>query len=190
MAHHDAPSPNLSISSQPGIEETPVASISGSLYKKTRDGRWQRRWFQTNGFYLIYYKSKKMEKVLAALYLPQVGEISLVTEPGEQSEALFSMELDNRIYTLRGKDKEEAQRWVDILRKLRDQGAEATSRYSAQVGEGRMQSFNIDNSLSTTNSSMTPETATVGKAKLLNNESNATWVKSSKLWCTWCCCFK
>jgi hypothetical protein len=32
------------------------AVLSGYLYKKTRDGRWQRRWFETNGTYLTYYK--------------------------------------------------------------------------------------------------------------------------------------
>lgn len=36
------------------------AVLSGYLYKKTRDGRWQRRWFETNGVYLTYYKVKQM----------------------------------------------------------------------------------------------------------------------------------
>lgn len=36
------------------IDEEPV--LSGYLHKKTRDGRWQRRWFETNGVYLTYYK--------------------------------------------------------------------------------------------------------------------------------------
>ena len=40
--------------------------MSGYLYKKTRDDRWQKRWFETNGVYLTYYKSRKMEKLLAA----------------------------------------------------------------------------------------------------------------------------
>lgn len=26
------------------------------LQKKTRDGRWQKRWFETNGCFLTYYK--------------------------------------------------------------------------------------------------------------------------------------
>lgn len=36
------------------------AVLSGYLYKKTRDGRWQRRWFETNGTYLTYYKVNKL----------------------------------------------------------------------------------------------------------------------------------
>ena len=27
------------------------------LQKKTRDGRWQKRWFETNGCFLTYYKA-------------------------------------------------------------------------------------------------------------------------------------
>mmetsp|Transcript_96747 Transcript_96747/g.276257 ORF Transcript_96747/g.276257 Transcript_96747/m.276257 type:complete len:158 (+) Transcript_96747:742-1215(+) len=52
--------------------------VHGYLYKKTRDGRWQKRWFETNGCFLTYYKNKKMTKLLAALNLPQVGEITLL----------------------------------------------------------------------------------------------------------------
>jgi hypothetical protein len=52
--------------------------IHGYLFKKTRDGRWQKRWFETNGCFLTYYKNKKMAKLLAALNLPQVGDIKLL----------------------------------------------------------------------------------------------------------------
>ena len=30
----------------------PETAMSGYLNKKTRDGRWQKRWFETNGVYL------------------------------------------------------------------------------------------------------------------------------------------
>ncbi|KAK7254394.1 phytanoyl-CoA dioxygenase [Aureococcus anophagefferens] len=129
--------------------------IQGYLYKKTRDGRWraparargpgaraaaaapaapprararrrQKRWFETTGCFLTYYKSKKMTKLLAALNLPQapgpassalgsarprstrapqVGEIKLVTDPaGEDAEdkgKLFSIHLNDRDYLLK-----------------------------------------------------------------------------------------
>lgn len=29
---------------------------AGYLFKKTRDGKWQKRWFETNGCFLTYYK--------------------------------------------------------------------------------------------------------------------------------------
>lgn len=100
-------------------------SMSGYLYKKTKDGRWQKRWFETNGIYLTYYKTRKMEKLLAALSLPQVGEIKVLKEGDEVG--LFSIELNTRIYTLRAKTNEEAQEWVDSLKRLREQGASTTS---------------------------------------------------------------
>lgn len=68
-------------------------SLSGYLYKKTRDGRWQKRWFETSGVYLTYYKSKKMEKLLAALSLPQVGGIRIISadEDPEKIEGLCAV---------------------------------------------------------------------------------------------------
>ncbi len=98
--------------------------MSGYLYKKTRDDRWQKRWFETNGVYLTYYKSRKMEKLLAALSLPQVGEIRLVPpeEDPEHQNGLFTLELNTRIYTLRAKSDQEAQLWVNTLNKLRLDG--------------------------------------------------------------------
>lgn len=51
-------------------------------------------------------KSKKMEKLLAALNLPQVGEIRLVDPDDESYEeendgSLFTIELNDRIYTMK-----------------------------------------------------------------------------------------
>lgn len=103
--------------------------MSGYLYKKTRDDRWQKRWFETNGVYLTYYKSRKMEKLLAALSLPQVGEIKLVPpeEDPEHQSGLFTLELNTRIYTLRAKSDQEAQLWVNTLNKLRLEGLGGSS---------------------------------------------------------------
>jgi hypothetical protein len=53
--------------------------MRGYLFKKTRDGKWQKRWFETNGCFLTYYK-KQGQKLLAALNLPQVGTIALMGE--------------------------------------------------------------------------------------------------------------
>mmetsp|Transcript_10164 Transcript_10164/g.9105 ORF Transcript_10164/g.9105 Transcript_10164/m.9105 type:complete len:201 (-) Transcript_10164:24-626(-) len=171
--------------------------ISGYLYKKTRDGRWQRRWFETNGFYLTYYKSKKMDKLLAALSLTQVGEITLLSPTAmiqdssntNINEGLFTIELNNRIYTLRAKDNQEAEKWVNILSKLRDQGA-ALARISISAaidGTNRMHSFHITKSnrnSSDGNSNSTPLSSQE------NNNISATWIKSGKYFCTWCCCVK
>jgi len=45
--------------------------------KKSTAGDWQKRYFETNGCFLTYYKSQKMSKLLAALSLPQVGDIRI-----------------------------------------------------------------------------------------------------------------
>lgn len=145
-------------------------AISGYLQKKTRDGRWQKRWFETNGVYLTYYKSRKMEKLLAALSLPQVGEIKLVPadlDP-EHLDGLFTIELNTRIYTLRAKSDEEAKEWVRILGKLRRDGIQNASK-----------------------SPMTqPASSTFSEATLSTRKSDSTnnteWIKSGKMWCGCC----
>jgi hypothetical protein len=115
-----------------GIVEGTVSKdgigMTGYLYKKTRDGRWQRRWFETNGVYLTYYKSRKVEKLLAALSLPQVGEIRMLDE--EEETGLFCIELNSRTYTLRAKSNEEAKAWVTVLQTLRLQGDQPVARKS------------------------------------------------------------
>jgi hypothetical protein len=109
------------------------SAMSGYLYKKTRDDRWQKRWFETNGVYLTYYKSRKMEKLLAALSLPQVGEIKLISqdEDPERQNGLFTLELNTRIYTLRAKSDAEAELWVSTLNKLRKDGISPSAMHNA-----------------------------------------------------------
>ncbi|RYG62841.1 hypothetical protein EON64_17115, partial [archaeon] len=109
------------------MQQAEENTISGYLYKRTRDGRWQKRWFETNGVYLTYYKSRKMEKLLAALSLPQVGEIKVVLpeQDAEKQEGLFSIELNTRVYILRAKSSAEADQWVSTLNKLRQDGLQA-----------------------------------------------------------------
>lgn len=46
--------------------------ICGSLQKLGRNGKWQMRWFETDGECLSYYKSNKRNKLLATLDLAKV----------------------------------------------------------------------------------------------------------------------
>ncbi len=73
-----------------------------------------------------------MEKLLAALSLPQVGDIRLVdaAEDNENQVGLFSLELNTRVYTLRAKSHEEAVVWVTTLTKLRAEGINAAVQQS------------------------------------------------------------
>lgn len=66
------------MSSQDGSSSSGTPTkMSGYLMKKSTAGDWQKRYFETNGCFLTYYKSQKMSKLLAALSLPQVGDIRL-----------------------------------------------------------------------------------------------------------------
>ena len=103
-----------------------IPSTSGYLMKLTRDGRWQKRWFETNGCFLTYYRNKKMEQLLAALNLFEVGDIVMATrEDGIDAEFLnktFSIQLPSRKYYLRAKDEETASHWVNVLKELHATG--------------------------------------------------------------------
>lgn len=62
------------------VSEGNSLQIRGYLLKKSKEGAWQKRFFETNGSYLTYYKTKRMTKLLAALSLADVGDISVVSE--------------------------------------------------------------------------------------------------------------
>lgn len=57
------------------------AVISGYLQKLGRNGKWQTRWFETDGECLSYYKSRKRTKLLATLDLEKVSRSCLVSGP-------------------------------------------------------------------------------------------------------------
>lgn len=97
--------------------------ISGYLLKQSKEGVWQKRYFETNGTFLTYYKSKKMTKLLAALNMPNVGEITLVGNINDNlgEGVIFQLELKDRNYVLRAKDMAEAQRWIRGLTVIRNE---------------------------------------------------------------------
>ena len=67
------PTTTLLNSSEPYLDEdelTPL--IYGYLHKLGRNGHWQKRFFETNGERLTYYKSGKRTKALAMLDLCKV----------------------------------------------------------------------------------------------------------------------
>lgn len=97
--------------------------INGYLHKQTRDGRWQKRWFETNGSFLTYYKTKKMENLLAGVNLEQVGDIVMISRdhPADErkSGCMFSIVLTDRDYLLKAAKPEDAQTWVGTLNELK-----------------------------------------------------------------------
>ncbi|CEG46450.1 hypothetical protein PHYSODRAFT_262765 [Plasmopara halstedii] len=97
-----------------GMENFRTEEVRGYLFKKTREGKWQKRWFETNGCFLTYYK-KQGQKLLAALNLPQVGAITLLQEDHVDGPGLFTIELNERVYTIKSRSHDEAAFWVDAL---------------------------------------------------------------------------
>jgi hypothetical protein len=71
-----------------------------------------------------------MEKLLAALSLPQVGDIRLIpaSEDPEKKDGLFALELNTRVYTLRAKSEAEAILWVNTLTQIRQQGLNSAAQ--------------------------------------------------------------
>uniref|UniRef100_M4C4Z0 PH domain-containing protein n=1 Tax=Hyaloperonospora arabidopsidis (strain Emoy2) TaxID=559515 RepID=M4C4Z0_HYAAE len=121
-----APSPSNKIDTT-GASNFRTEEIRGYLMKKTREGKWQKRWFETNGCFLTYYKlirmlvcyflllQKQGQKLLAALNLPQVGVITLLPEDHTDGSGLFTIELNERVYTIKACSYDEAAFWVDAL---------------------------------------------------------------------------
>ena len=70
-----------------------------------------------------------MAKLLAALSLPQVGNIKITgeVEDSQGKGVVIQLELKDREYTLRALTMKEAQKWVDVLTSLRDGSAESNS---------------------------------------------------------------
>jgi len=104
------------------IEDGEVNQMSGYLWKLSSRGSWQQRYFETNGNYLTYYKTHNMDKLKAAVNMPQVGEIKIVGEIEDTNGygAVFIVELKDRKFKLRTETMSEAERWVKHLIFLRD----------------------------------------------------------------------
>jgi hypothetical protein len=121
------------------------------------------------------YKSKKMDKLLAALSLPQVGAITMIPrdKDPERQDGLFALELNSRMYTLRAKDNEEAEKWVSVLSSLRQQGIAAAAKEAESRGSsvaGRPKSGIEMESMGNSSSGAS---------------ADASWIKSNN---PYCCC--
>ncbi|KAH7482112.1 hypothetical protein PRIC1_010677 [Phytophthora ramorum] len=145
--------------SSAGTANFRTEEIRGYLFKKTREGKWQKRWFETNGCFLTYYK-KQGQKLLAALNLPQVGAITLLKEDHVDGPGLFTIELNERVYTIKARSHDEAAFWVDAL--LWRQAGGIVTQKSPDVTKqkvGNVSADQLDSATSSTTSSMHVELA-------------------------------
>jgi len=92
--------------------------ISGYLYKRGRQGKWQKRWFESDGKCLFYFKSEKRKKLLATLDLFHVGSVAMDdTDPADSS---FTIEVAGRNYYLCADSKDHAMDWVISMNRVRE----------------------------------------------------------------------
>lgn len=94
------------------------ALIYGYLQKLGRNGKWQTRWFETDGECLTYYKSSKRTKLLATLDLAKVG--SIVINHQDRNGATFTINISERPYHLRADSMAACKDWVITLNRVKE----------------------------------------------------------------------
>lgn len=115
-----------------------------------------------------------MTKLLAALNLPQVGAISMVPpDPNDEENdgSLFTIELNERYYTLKASDKEEAEAWVENLKKLQASGVDG-----GQNATGATVNENPDAYIQTPAAS-----STKNDVPQSNDDEEGSWNKKDRL---------
>ena len=79
---------------------------------------WQKRYFETDGERLRYYKSEKRTKLLASLDLANVGKI--VQDEADASGCCFTIQVAGRPYYLMAQDRSTCKDWVINLNRVRE----------------------------------------------------------------------
>eukprot|EP00536_Pseudo-nitzschia_multiseries_P003974 jgi/Psemu1/295388/fgenesh1_pm.63_\ len=92
--------------------------IYGYLQKLNRNGKWQTRWFETDGECLTYFKSSKRIKLLASLDLAKVGSITVNKE--DEDGCGFTISIAKRPYHLRADSKTAMNDWVITLNRVKE----------------------------------------------------------------------
>ena len=152
-------------------DENGPSQMSGYLYKKASGGEWQRRYFETNGAYLTYYKTHKMTKLLAALSVPQVGAIKILGSADESKDGpggIFQIDLKDRQYVLKAESEEDAEKWVNFLIELRDSKSRPTSNPMATPAPKSRSLVSDDGSTTPLSIEQRPAAASIQKTKRTN----------------------
>jgi len=92
--------------------------IYGYLQKLNRNGKWQTRWFETDGECLTYFKSSKRIKLLASLDLAKVG--SIVINDEDENGCCFTINIAKRQYHLRADSQTAMKDWVITLNRVKE----------------------------------------------------------------------
>jgi len=92
--------------------------IDGHLQKLGRNGKWQTRWFETDGECLSYYKTSKRANLLATLDLKKVGSIAVREE--DPKGCSFTIQVLGRPYHLQAESKAKCKDWVITLNRVKE----------------------------------------------------------------------
>ncbi len=92
--------------------------LYGYLHKLGRNGKWQKRYFESDGVSLLYYKNIKRTTILATLDLLFVGRIQIDTS--DPAGCTFLIEVKGRDYHLCADTKERARDWVISLNRIKE----------------------------------------------------------------------
>jgi hypothetical protein len=112
------------VTKQPGSDEEGEAGmpkgaiIFGYLQKQGRNGKWQTRWFESDGECLTYYRSSKRAKLLATLDLAKVGSIKVNSQ--DPKGCSVTINISQRPYHLRADSKESCKDWVITLNRIKE----------------------------------------------------------------------
>ena len=93
---------------------------TGLAQMQENGSKWVKRYFETIGFFLVYYSSSVKKKVLAALDLRLTGDISMLK--ADRSNKTFIVMVGGKVYPLRAGNEEEAIGWVNRLRGIKLKG--------------------------------------------------------------------
>lgn len=114
-----------------------ISTMCGYLMKRSRKGEWHKRYFEISGQYLVYYKSSKMDKMLAAITLSQVGMIKILQDIDTTisrktvaaNNSVFTLDLKDRQLQLKAPNDAEAEKWVNQLIATRNMHANESTSY-------------------------------------------------------------
>ena len=108
------PTPQTSTHSPTAVQ--PI--LFGYLHKLGRNGKWQKRWFESDGMSLRYFKSSSRDQILATLDLLRVGTIQL--DYSDDNGCTFTIDVAGRSYYLCADTKERARDWVITLNRVKE----------------------------------------------------------------------
>jgi len=122
-----------------GEDKTDIPVLVAKLQKKSSKGRWQGRYFRANNHYLSYYKTSKLAKICCCHDIVQAIKIEAIGRFG-----YFEVEFKDNTVSLKAKDLDEAESWVEnlIARKELFQNERSGSR----SGDNNSNEINADGS--------------------------------------------